>query len=133
VSIDPYTGVRTRENIVAVGDDDLEVRVTHLQTAVAGYNAGTRDRSFEQNLVPAEDLPAHETVAQLRQLIADMEHDWKTLNGFFNKTAQTRDWCSEYEERLQNYNQSFKVLRMVGRPRNWVGSTCVWKSVDGNE
>ena len=89
--------------------------------------------AFEQNLVPAEDLPAHERIAKLKQLVEDMFADWQKLNEIYNITAQTRDWCSDYEERQHNYNEQFKVLRLVGRPRNWYGSTSNWKSLDGSD
>jgi hypothetical protein len=134
---DPYTGVRTRENIVAE-PDEFDATVEALRElisqrpALSSYTTA-ETRAFEQNLVPAEGISQAETIARLRQTVADMQHDWETLNGFFNHTAQTRDWCSDYEDRLYNYNQSFKVLQMVGRPRNWVGSSSCWKGVDGSD
>ena len=169
---DPYTGIRTRENIVAdddeVIDDNVWNRFIDLQQMIAARNpvmptryttlrqrlAAVQDaetmreidaaavaeeprtlveRAFELGLVPAEDLPAHEQITKLRALVADMEHDWRTLNGFFNATAVHRDWCEEYEQRLAGYNQSFKVLRMVGREDSWIGSTSCWRTTDGSD
>lgn len=118
---DVYAGIRTRENIVEADEYSPGVRVL----------AGGMIPSSHANVVPAAGLTVDQEVTALRQLIADMEHDWRALNEFFNTTAVNRRWCTEYEERLRNYNASFRVLRMVGRPENWVGSSSSWIEPDG--
>jgi len=159
LTIDPYAGIRTRENIVEV---DAEFNDNALRAALmrnsphrealavdgsmpnldddvvfndilhpAAFTAGSR--AYECNLVPAEDVPAHERIAQLKQLVEDMFADWCKLNEIYNITAKQRDWCSDYEERQANYNEQFKVLRLVGRPNNWYGSTSNWKTLDGSD
>lgn len=129
MTADPYTGVRTRDNILLSDEeeiDDLIARVAHVQRVVAEFHAPTPT-------VPAvADEDDQTIIARQKQLIEDMKADWDKLNEFFNTTAQKRDWCSDYEARLHSYNQHFTVLRMVGRPRNWVGGTDTWKTVDGS-
>ena len=64
---------------------------------------------------PVVDIRAGRTKGELLQQIADMEHDWNTLNGFLTATALTRGWCGEYEERVGIYNRSFKRMALSGR------------------
>lgn len=57
-----------------------------------------------------------ERIAELERLNAAMHSDWHKLNGFYNRTATSMSWCSEYEERLAQYNSAFEVLKLGGRP-----------------
>lgn len=55
------------------------------------------------------------TKAELIALVEDMRDDWRTMNDFMNTTATAFGWCDEYEERIYKYNDSFKVMAVVGR------------------
>ena len=54
-------------------------------------------------------------IVDLQQRCEAMLHDWHRLNEFLNRTAEQRGWCSEYEERIDSYNSTFRVLRLEHR------------------
>jgi hypothetical protein len=55
------------------------------------------------------------TRAQLVALVEQMATDWRILNDIHNQSAQRNNWCGEYEDRQYRHNQSFRVLKLVGR------------------
>jgi hypothetical protein len=123
---DVYAGIRTRDNILDMGTEPAGT----LQWAGTLQFGTQANVELNTIAVPAEDLPAHETIAALRKLVADMEHDWRQLNEFLNLTAHNRDWCPEYEERLSAYNSYFiSGLRLVGRTHQGYART--WTTTDG--
>jgi hypothetical protein len=67
-----------------------------------------------------EEAPTRE---QLLATIATMQRDWVMLNAILNATAKYFDWCSEYEGRLDRYNNQFELLRLEGREGRWHGNT----------
>ena len=69
--------------------------------------------------VNGESVQAHaDAVAEnekLRKLITDMQEDWRTLNRFLNGTAVHYSWCGTWEDRIRQYNNRFRVMRLAGR------------------
>lgn len=52
-----------------------------------------------------------------------LRRDWVRLNEYFNKTARAYQWCSDYEERLHQYNSTFEIMKLVGRADHERGTT----------
>lgn len=47
--------------------------------------------------------------------ISTMRSDWEKLNEFMNAHADHERWCSEYDEKLDYWNSSFSLLKLVSR------------------
>jgi hypothetical protein len=65
-----------------------------------------------------EDLlsqAADMTREELLDLVADLSADFVHANRIANTQATAFGWCAEYEDRVQKYNEEFKVLKMDGR------------------
>ena len=76
-------------------ESDLAVRVmARLRNYVENY-----DRATEEN-------------GKLRQ-------DWATLNGKINDYANETNMCSDYERRLESWNEDFQLLELEGRKREF--------------
>jgi hypothetical protein len=64
------------------------------------------------DIIEADETPTRE---ELLKLIEKMQSDWVKLNEFLNRTAIYYSWCSDYERRLNSYNNAFHVLKLKGR------------------
>jgi hypothetical protein len=72
-------------------------------------------RTADSILDDEEEVVEKPTRAELLELVEQMQHDWATLNEYMNRTAAYYSWCGDYEERQQQYNRDFKVLKLQPR------------------
>lgn len=51
--------------------------------------------------------------------IVKLRQDWRTLNDHLNTYADENSMCSDYERRLDTWNESFQLLELEGRKRDY--------------
>ena len=51
--------------------------------------------------------------------IVKLRQDWRRLNDFLNEYANEQRMCPDYERRLENWNESFELLELEGRKRDF--------------
>lgn len=51
--------------------------------------------------------------------IVKLRADWRRLNDFLNEYADEQRMCPDYERRLDGWNESFDLLKLEGRQRDY--------------
>jgi hypothetical protein len=62
---------------------------------------------------------AHDQINRLDDTIRDLRNGIGELNQFLNDEATERDWCSDYEAKLDEFNQRTSAFQLVGRTREF--------------
>lgn len=104
----------------------------------------TTVKSIEELKAEVEDLQAKLTIAERRANNAEDQvererntrqhtqnslntarQDWATLNEFLNDYADEQSMCSAYENQLSIWNNSFSMLELTGREKEYEVSVTV--------
>ena len=54
-----------------------------------------------------------------RNQMVSMRRDWSKLNALMNEHANSENWCDEYDEKLEYWNDSFSTLKLEGRLKDF--------------
>ena len=57
--------------------------------------------------------------------IATMKADWAQLNKLMVTEADDRDWCSEYDEKVDSWNNSLTLLQLTSRIKTFTVSLTI--------
>lgn len=62
---------------------------------------------------------ARQELWKLRDKEYELQSDWDLLNGLLNDYAEEVSFCSDYERRLDSWNEQFKTAKLKGRVSNY--------------
>lgn len=68
-----------------------------------------------ENLVEARET----VIAELRAEIADIHREVGLLNSWANDAADAHSWCSEYDQRISQWDSQLSRISLVGRVREY--------------
>ena len=83
------------------------------------------------SLVDREETIAryHTDLSEYRAKVARMQGDWDLLNEKLNDESKSRDWCSVYDQCVEEWNSEFSVFQLQPRAQDYnveVTITAMW-------
>lgn len=114
-------------------EDGEALLVDEFHIAAAKQMVLTVNRhQAETERLKSEVAVANSIGEEHSQRLVDMQSDWDHLNDQLSEFAIGKSYCPEYEQIIENWNEEFKVMQLVGREYEYAVPVQITVVLQGN-